>query len=78
MVLVNDKEMKEYNQRLSSLSTEELLEEAKRIHYLFEDGKVSEEVYDKVAFRLDCVLFTLDDLILQKGEKLLDNDVKRR
>ena len=74
--LVSSKEMQEYDSQLNDLTVPELFDEAQKVYYELESGKLSGEEVEKEAFKLDWLLFRINDLALVEGKTLFEDKSK--
>ena len=74
--LVSSKEMQEYDSQLNDLTVPELFDEAQKVYYELESGKLSGEEVEKEALKLDWLLFKINDLALVEGKTLFEDKSK--
>ncbi len=74
--LVWNDEIQEYDRQLSDLSLPELFDETQKVFWELESGKLSDEEHEKEAFKLDWLLFRINDLTLEQGKTLFEDKPK--
>lgn len=74
--LTSSREMREYDSQLNDLTVPELFDEAQKVYYGLESGKLSGEEVEKEALKLDWLLFKINDLALVEGKTLFEDKSK--